>query len=125
MIRIAWVNIPENKKILISLTYIVWIWNTTSWNILDKLKIEHTKKTKDLTEKDLDLIRKEIDLIDTEVEVRRAVQLDIQMLQQIWTYRWFRHRAWLPCRGQLTKTNARTSRRKAWRKRTTIAWKKI
>lgn len=124
MARIAWVDIPVNKRLVIALTYIVWIWNTASKDICAKVWIDESAKIKDLDEKQLDKIRNEIDTIPTEVEVRRTQALDIQRLQQIWAYRGYRHRVWLPCRGQGTQTNARTTRRKIWKKKVTIPGKK-
>lgn len=124
MARIAWVNIPDNKKVLISLTYIVWIWKTTSKTILKNSKIDSELRVKDLKESDLDIIRWEIDKIETESDVKRSVALNIQRLQQIWSYRWKRHKMWLPVRWQNTKTNAKTRKRQSWKRWVAIAWKK-
>ena len=124
MARIAWVNIPDNKKVLISLTYIVWVWRTTSLNILKKAKVDSELRVKELSEDDLDKIRLEIDKINTESDVRREVALNIKRLQQIWSYRWKRHKMWLPVRWQNTKTNAKTCKKKSWRRWVAIAWKK-
>ena len=124
MARIAWVNIPDNKIVLISLTYIVWIWTFTSKSILEKTKIDLNLRVKDLKESDLDKIRLEIDKIQTESDVKRSVALNIQRLQQIWSYRGRRHKMWLPVRWQNTKTNAKTRKKQSWRRWVAIAWKK-
>ena len=124
MARIAWVNIPDGKVVLISLTYIVWVWLPTSRKILSKVKIEETIRVKDLSEKQLDLIRAELAKMPTEVEVKREQALSIKRLKEIWSYRWIRHRVWLPCRWQGTASNARTCKRWAGKKRVAIAGKK-
>jgi len=124
MARVAWTEIPENKRVVISLTYIVWVWNTTSKKILASLKIDESTRVKDLSEAQLDTIRNALQDVQTEVEVRRSQALDIQRLQQIWTYRGYRHRVWLPCRGQNTKTNAKTTKKRGWKKRWVVARKK-
>ena len=124
MARIAWVNIPDNKKVLYSLTYITWIWVSTANKILENTKINKDLRVKELDEKALDKIRWEIDKIEVEADLRRRVALDIQRLQQIWCYRWRRHKMWLPVRWQNTKTNAKTCKKKSWRKGVAIPWKK-
>lgn len=117
MARIAWTDIPENKRVVIALTYIVWVWDTTSKKLLATLWLDESIRVKDLSEVELDKIRNELQKIPTEVEVRRAQALDIQRIQQAWTYRGYRHRVWLPCRWQNTKTNAKTSKKRGWKKR--------
>lgn len=124
MVRIAWVNIPEDKRAVIALTYIVWIWPARSRLILKNTKISEVKRIKDLSEDDLDKIRNEVWKFDVEVEVKRNQALDIKRLQEIWSYRWYRHKMWLPVRWQSTATNARTRKRLTWKKRVTIPWKK-
>lgn len=124
MARVAWVDIPENKRIVIALTYIIWVWNTTSIKILENTWIDQSVRVKDLSESQLDKIRNELDKIPTEVEVKRGQALDIQRLQQAWTYRWYRHRIWLPCRWQWTKTNAKTTKKRGWKKRVAVPGKK-
>ncbi len=124
MARIAWVNIPDNKKVLFSLTYIMWVWKTTSAKILETTKVNPELRVKELSEADLDKIRWELDKVDTESDIKRSVALDIQRLQQIWSYRWRRHKMWLPVRWQNTKTNAKTRKKKSWRRWVAIAWKK-
>ena len=85
MARIAWVNIPDNKKVLFSLTYIMWVWKTTSAKILETTKVNPELRVKELSEADLDKIRWELDKVDTESDIKRSVALDIQRLQQIWS----------------------------------------
>ena len=124
MAKIAWANVPDSKRVLVWLTYIVGIWLTTSWKILEAVKIDPTKRVKDLSEADLDKIRAEIWKIPTEVEVRRDQQLNIKRLQEIWSYRWYRHKVWLPCRWQATASNARTCKARSWKKRVAVPGKK-
>ncbi len=124
MARVAWVNIPDNKRVVIALTYIVWRGRTTSSKVLHDCNIDESKRAKDLDEKELDLIRSKIASFPTEVEVRRDQALNVKRLQEIWSYRWYRHKIWLPCRWQSTATNARTCKRRAWKKREAVPWKK-
>ena len=124
MAKIAWANVPDHKRVLIGLTYIVGIWVTTSEKILKNAKIDWSKRVKDLSEADLDKIRAEIQKIPTEVDVRRDQALNIKRLQEIWSYRWYRHKVWLPCRWQATATNARTCKARAWKKRVAVPGKK-
>ena len=112
MARLCGINLPNEKRIEIGLTYIYGIGRQVSKKILTSANINLNTKVKDLTEKDLaklrDLLGKEM----TEGDLRRKVQGDIKRLQEIGTYRGFRHRRRLPVRGQRTKTNARTKRGK-------------
>lgn len=124
MARIAWVNIPDHKNLFIALTYIVWIWQKTSRDIIKNAKMDWSVRVKDLNEKQLDTIRAEVGKIPTEVEVRREQALNIKRLKEIWSYRWIRHRLGLPCRWQSTASNARTCKSKAGKKRVAIAGKK-
>ena len=98
MARIAGVDIPNDKRVVISLTYIYGIGLTTS---------------KKVFEEQLNAIRKTIDAIKVEGDLRREVQLSIKRLMEIGCYRGMRHRKGLPVRGQRTKTNARTRKGKA------------
>ncbi len=120
MARILGVNVPDNKRVLIALTYIYGLGETTSSKILTKLKIDESIRIKDLTEWELNTIRKELDSMVLESDLRRTVNTDIKRLQDIWAYRGIRHRLRLPVRWQTTKNNART--RKGGRK--TMASKK-
>lgn len=110
MARISGVNIPDNKRIVISLTYIHGIGSTTAVKICETVGIELSRRTKDLTEDELNSIRKEIesDQYVIEGELRRTISMNIKRLMDMKSYRGLRHRARLPVRGQNTKNNART-----------------
>ena len=108
MARIAGVDIPNDKRVVVSLTYIYGIGRTVASNILKNANISEDKRAKDLTEDELTAIRNEVDQIKVEGDLRREVSLNIKRLTEIGSYRGLRHRKGLPCRGQRTKTNART-----------------
>lgn len=111
MARIAGVTVPVEKRVLISLTYIHGIGRTTSEQILDSLKIDHSIRVKDMTEKDLNRIRDYIsDKHLVEGDLQRVVSGNITRLKEIGTYRGLRHKSNLPARGQRTRTNGRTKR---------------
>jgi len=112
--RIAGVNIPTNKRVLISLTYIHGIGRTTALRIVDKLGIAHSARVQDLTDEEVLRIRETIDS-DHQVEgdLRRTTSMNIKRLMDLRTYRGLRHRNGLPVRGQRTHTNARTRKGKA------------
>ena len=112
MARIAGVDIPNDKRVVVSLTYIYGIGRTVASNILKNVNISEDKRVKDLTEEELTAIRNEVDQIKVEGDLRREVSLNIKRLTEIGSYRGLRHRRGLPCRGQRTKTNARTQRGK-------------
>ncbi|MGH9750700.1 MAG: 30S ribosomal protein S13 [Candidatus Polarisedimenticolia bacterium] len=121
MARIAGVDLPQNKRVEIALTYIYGIGRSRSTRILDKAGVKSAIKVKDLAEDEVRRIR---DVIQEEGQVegdlRKNVQMDIKRLIDIGCYRGMRHRRNLPARGQRTHTNART--RKGPRK--TVAGKK-
>ena len=106
MARIAGVDIPRDKRVVISLTYIYGIGKPTAQEILKKVGINENTRVKDLTEDEIGTIKVEGDL-------RREVALNIKRLMEIGSYRGIRHRKGLPVRGQKTKTNARTRKGKA------------
>jgi len=108
MARIAGVDIPRDKRVVVSLTYIYGIGRTTSEKILAAAGVSEDIRVKDLTEAQLNAIRKQVDEIKVEGDLRREVQLNIKRLMEIASYRGVRHRRGLPVRGQRTKTNART-----------------
>jgi small subunit ribosomal protein S13 len=108
MARIAGVDIPRDKRVVVSLTYIYGIGRTTSEKILAAAGVNENLRVKDLTEEQLNAIRKQVDEIKVEGDLRREVQLNIKRLMEIASYRGVRHRKGLPVRGQRTKTNART-----------------
>ena len=121
MARIVGVDIPNDKQVAYSLTYIYGIGLSTAKEILNAVNIDPTIRVKDLSEEQLTTIRNEVSKYKTEGDLRREVALNIKRLQEIGCYRGLRHRRGLPCRGQRTKNNART--RKGPRK--TIANKKV
>ena len=109
MARIAGVDIPNNKRVEIALTYIYGIGRKSSNDILAKTGIDPDKRAKDLTEDEVAKLRDEIENSYTvEGDLRRDVALNIKRLVEINCYRGIRHRKGLPVRGQRTKTNART-----------------
>lgn len=108
MARIAGVDIPNDKRVVISLTYIYGIGPTTAKNILAKLGISEDIRVKNLSEEQLTAIRNEINTIKVEGDLRREISMNIKRLQEIGCYRGIRHRRGLPVRGQGTKNNART-----------------
>ena len=112
MARIAGVNIPKDKRVAISLTYVKGIGQARSKKILEKLKIDANIRVKDLTENQVDLLRDEAAKYATEGDLRRKISMDVKRLQDIGSYRGFRHKRNLPLRGQRTKSNARTKRGK-------------
>jgi small subunit ribosomal protein S13 len=110
MARIAGVNLMENKRVAVALTYIYGIGNAKSKSILAKLKIENVK-VKDLTEDQVNLLRTEIEKGQrVEGDLRREILGNIKRLKDIKCYRGSRHIRHLPARGQRTKTNCRTVR---------------
>ena len=109
MARIAGVDIPNNKRIEIALTYIYGIGLKSSKDILAKTGINPDTRAKDLTEAEVASLRDEIEAnYNVEGDLRREVALNIKSLVEINCYRGVRHRKGLPVRGQRTKTNART-----------------
>ncbi|MBC8318562.1 MAG: 30S ribosomal protein S13 [Desulfobulbaceae bacterium] len=109
MARIAGVDLPKNKHIEIALTYIYGIGRTTSKKILDEAEIEYTMNSDDITDVHVTRIRKILEeKYAVEGDRRREVAMDIKRLMDLSCYRGIRHRRNLPCRGQRTKTNART-----------------
>jgi len=107
--RIAGVDIPRNKRIEISLTYIHGLGRKSSQKILDQLSINRDMRTQDLNDDQINAIRKLIDTNHTvEGDLRRLVQSNIKRLMDLGCYRGLRNRKGLPARGQRTKTNART-----------------
>lgn len=108
MARIAGVDIPRDKRVVVSLTYIYGIGLTTAKKILATCKIDENIRVKDLTDEQENAIRQQVDAIKVEGDLRREVTLNIKRLMEIGCYRGIRHRRGLPVRGQRTKTNART-----------------
>lgn len=108
MARIAGVDIPRDKRVVISLTYIYGIGRPTSQEILAKAGVSEDTRVRDLTEEELNKIREIIDAYKVEGDLRREISLNIKRLMEIGSYRGIRHRRGLPVRGQNTKNNART-----------------
>ena len=108
MARIVGVDIPNDKRVVVSLTYIYGIGLSTAQEILKTCNISEDVRVKDLTEDQLNTIRNEVSKLKVEGDLRREVSLNIKRLQEIGCYRGIRHRRGLPVRGQRTKTNART-----------------
>lgn len=108
MARVAGVDIPNDKRVVISLTYIYGIGKSLSQEILKKANIDENIRVKDLSEDQLSQIRTVIDSYKVEGDLRREVSLNIKRLMEIGSYRGIRHRRGLPVRGQKSKTNART-----------------
>ena len=109
MARISGVDIPREKRVVISLTYIYGIGSTRSREILKATKISEDIRVKDLTDDQLIALRDNIDQnLKVEGDLRREVAADIRRKVEIGSYEGIRHRKGLPVRGQRTKTNART-----------------
>ncbi|NBO37506.1 30S ribosomal protein S13 [bacterium] len=109
MARIAGVDLPRNKRIEVSLTYIYGIGRKTAQKLLDTLSINRDTRAQELTDDQVNLIRKAIDGgLTVEGDLRRMVQSNVKRLMDLGCYRGLRHRRGLPARGQRTKTNART-----------------
>jgi small subunit ribosomal protein S13 len=107
--RIAGVNIPTAKRVVISLRYIYGIGPVNAVEICDKIKIPHTKRVNELTDAEILAIREMIDRDYTvEGDLRREVAMNIKRLQDLGCYKGIRHRKGLPVHGQRTHTNART-----------------
>jgi small subunit ribosomal protein S13 len=111
MARIAGVDIPRNKKVGISITYIYGIGRSNGADILRKANVNAEARVRDLTEEEVGRIREVVDReYRVEGDLRREVQLNIKRLMDIGCYRGLRHRRGMPVRGQRTRTNARTRR---------------
>lgn len=120
MARIAGVDIPREKRIVVSLTYVYGIGRTRAEKVLAAAGISEDKRVKDLTNEEVVRIRQEVQKYTVEGDLRRERSLNIKRLMEIGSYRGLRHRRGLPVRGQNTRNNART--RKGPRK--TVANKK-
>ena len=109
MARIAGIDLPKNKHIVIALTYIYGIGRSTAESIVSSAKIDPDTRTDKLTEADVSRLRDEIDRnCKVEGDLRREISMNIKRLMDLGCYRGLRHRKGLPVRGQRTKTNART-----------------
>jgi small subunit ribosomal protein S13 len=121
MARIAGVDIPKQKRGVISLTYIYGVGRSRAKEILATAKVDESTKVSDWTDEEISNIREAVGTFTIEGELRSETQLNIKRLMDIGCYRGIRHRAGLPLRGQRTKNNSRT--RKGRRK--TVANKKM
>jgi small subunit ribosomal protein S13 len=125
--RIAGVDLPKGKRIVVGLTYIYGVGLSTSQTILAKLGIDESIKTDDLSDGEVNQIRKVIDdKYNVEGELRTVISMNIKRLMDLGCYRGLRHRKGLPVRGQRTSTNARTRkgpRRTAVKKKGGVAKK--
>ncbi len=122
--RIAGVTIPSEKRLIISLRYVFGVGSSRAKIICEKVKINENIRVKDLTPEQEEKIRKVLADLDfvLDADLRREVSQNIKRLQDVGSYRGFRHRRRLPLRGQRTKTNARTRK---GRKGMAVAKKKI
>jgi len=110
MARISGINIPNEKRAEIALTYIYGIGLTTAQKILKDVKLDPNKKMKDFNDEEINLLRKRIETVKVEGELRRDKIQNIKRLKEIKSYRGSRHVKNLPARGQRSKTNSRTVR---------------
>ena len=108
MARIAGIDIPRDKRIVISLTSIYGVGKTTAQEILEKAGVSEDTRVRDLTEGELGKIRQVVNEYTIEGDLRRETSLNIKRLTEIGSYRGIRHRRGLPVRGQKTKNNSRT-----------------
>ncbi|MEN2769090.1 30S ribosomal protein S13 [Ornithinibacillus xuwenensis] len=108
MARIAGIDIPREKRVVISLTYIYGIGKKTAQDVLKEAGVSEETRVRDLTEDELGRIRQAVDAYTIEGDLRREISLNIKRLIEIGSYRGLRHRRGLPVRGQNTKNNSRT-----------------
>ena len=121
MARIAGIDIPKNKRGVISLTYIFGVGRSRAKEVLANAKVDESIKVQDWTDDQIANIREEVGRFTIEGELRSETQLNIKRLMDIGCYRGIRHRSGLPLRGQRTKNNSRTRKGK----RKTVANKKV
>ncbi len=111
MARISGINLPSSKRIEYGLTYVYGIGLKSSRDILNKIKMNFDIRVRDLTDQDVAVIQKSVnDYCATEGDLRKEVMMNIKRLQEVHSFRGSRHKKGLPCRGQRTKTNARTKK---------------
>ena len=111
MARIAGVDIPREKRVIISLTYIHGIGPTSAAKVIETANVSANSRVRDLTEEEVNRLREVVDRqFKVEGDLRREVSMNIKRLMEIGSYRGLRHRRNLPVRGQRTKTNARQRR---------------
>lgn len=112
MARISGVNLPDNKRVDIGLTYIYGIGRANVVKVLQDAGVDAAKRIKDLTEEEVGKLQKVIDKFKVEGDLRQEINQNIRRLEEIGSYRGLRHRRGLPVRGQRTRSNARTKRGK-------------
>lgn len=112
MARIAGVDLPENKRVDIGLTYIFGIGRSNVVSVLKDAQVEAAKKVSDLTEEETSKLQKAVERFKVEGDLRRETEQNIKRLEEIGNYRGLRHKKGLPVRGQRTRSNARTRRGK-------------
>ena len=108
MARIAGINIPDNKHLVIALTYIYGVGKSRARDICTASGLAPEAKVRELTEEDLDKVRNAVGQYELEGDLRREISMNIKRLMDLGTNRGIRHRRGLPVRGQRTQTNART-----------------
>ncbi|OGE37749.1 30S ribosomal protein S13 [Candidatus Daviesbacteria bacterium RIFCSPLOWO2_01_FULL_39_12] len=112
MARIAGVDLPENKRVDIGLTYIFGIGRSNVVSVLKDAGVDAAKRVKDLTEEETSKLQKGVEKFKVEGDLRQEIEGNIKRLEEIGSYRGLRHKKGLPARGQRTKSNARTKRGK-------------
>lgn len=112
MARIAGVDLPENKRVDIGLTYIFGIGRANIIKVIEDTKVSPEKRIKDLTEEEVNKLQKAVEQFKVEGDLRQEIEQNIKRLEEIGSYRGLRHRKGLPARGQRTRSNARTKRGK-------------
>lgn len=112
MARIAGIDLPENKRTDIGLTYIYGVGRSNVETILKNAGVDGTKRIKDLTEEEVNKLQKAVEQYKVEGDLRREVEQNIKRLEEINAYRGIRHKRGLPARGQRTRSNGRTRRGK-------------
>lgn len=112
MARIAGVDLPENKRVDIGLTYIFGIGRSNVKLILKETLVDPAKRVKDLTEEEINKLQKSVEQFKVEGDLSREIEQNIKRLEEIGSYRGMRHKRGLPSRGQRTRSNARTKRGK-------------
>lgn len=110
MIRIAGIDLPENKKVLFSLQYIYGVGPTRAQDVLREANIDPDKRTRDLSSDEVNRIQRSIERFPTEGDLRRIISENVDRLKRIKTYRGLRHIMKLPTRGQNTRRNSRNAR---------------
>ena len=112
MARIAGVDLPENKRVDIGLTYIFGIGRSNVVQVIKDAGVDSAKRVKELTEEEINKLQKVVEKIKVEGDLRQEIEQNIKRLEEIGSFRGSRHRKGLPTRGQRTKSNARTKRGK-------------